>query len=382
MTGDQCLKLVAKRLQGAAGSEQLAARSGADEFFLALPLAANSDVEAMFATVIEEIGRNYVFDGLNLSLQFNIGVVVYPAHGVDAAHLLRRSTIALDHARSEHKGLCVYQDGEEEALQDKLTLLEDLKNAFEINDGQLRMNYQPKQHLASGKIDKCEALIRWIHPQRGFVSPEMFVALAEQSGLINTLTDWVVEAVINDIHELARHNVTMHVAINISAHDLERTDLIDKINVLLKAKNISPTSIILELTERDMMNDVDKAMLLMQKYKQQGFQLSVDDYGIGQSSLSKLKQMPVDEIKIDRSFVMQLNESESDKIIVKSTIELGHNFQLRVIAEGVENEQSMELLRDMGCDYMQGYYLARPMPLEDLIPWMAGNNQQQETITG
>jgi diguanylate cyclase (GGDEF)-like protein len=382
MTGDQCLKLVAKRLQGVAGNEQLAARSGADEFFLALPLPADTDIEDLFAVVVDQIGRNYVFDGLNLSLQFNIGVVVYPAHGVDAAHLLRRSTIALDHARSENQGLCVYQDGEEEALQDKLTLLEDLKNAFAVNNGQLRMNYQPKQHLSTGKIDKCEALIRWIHPQRGFVSPELFVALAEQSGLINTLTDWVVEAVINDIYELSRHDVTMHVAINISAQDLERTDLIDKIDVLLKVKNISPTNIILELTERDMMNDVDKAMLLMQKYKQQGFQLSVDDYGIGQSSLSKLKQMPVDEIKIDKSFVMQLNESESDKIIVKSTIELGHNFQLRVIAEGVENEQSMELLREMGCDYMQGYYLARPMPLEDLIQWMAEKNQQQNTIAG
>ena len=382
LTGDNCLKLVGQRLQAIASEEQLAARSGADEFFLALSIKNGADPLSAFDRVLEHLCQPYAFDGLRLTLEFNLGVVLFPQHGTEASQLLRRSTIALDHARDEQHPLCIYQEGEEEALQDKLQLLDDLKNALAGNDSQLQMHYQPKQNLSTGAIDKCEALIRWRHPQRGAVSPEMFVALAEQSGLITTLTDWVVTAVINDIHTLNQHGVTMDVAINISAQDLERADLIDQINSQLLAKKLSAKNIILELTERDMMNNVERAILLMQNYKQQGFQLSVDDYGIGQSSLSKLKQMPIDEIKIDKSFVMQLNESESDKIIVKSTIELGHNFQLRVIAEGVENAESMELLRQMGCDYMQGYYLAKPMALTDLITWINDKQQQKQTLPG
>lgn len=382
LTGDKCLKLVGQRLKDEARAEQLVARSGADEFFIALVVPLDDDPTDVLAAALASLRQPYVFDGLNLSLAFNVGVVKYPQHGLNAAQLIRRSTIALDHASGNQLGFCIYEAGEEEALQDKLTLLEDLKQAFAKDDGQLSMHYQPKQNLATGKVDKCEALIRWIHPERGFVSPEMFVALAEQSGLINTLTDWVVGSVVKDIHTLKTQGIAMHVAINISAQDLERTDLIDKINTLLAGKHISPASIILELTERDMMNDVDKAMQLMEAYKQQGFQLSVDDYGIGHSSLSKLKQMPVDEIKIDKSFVMHLNESESDKIIVRSTIELGHNFKLRVIAEGVENEQSMQLLKDMGCDYMQGYFLARPMPLESLMAWLEERAQHSVKLSG
>ncbi len=368
--GDKCLIAVANRLLDL-GDEVLAARSGADEFHLVCSPEIEETMKHLGKRIEISLCKSFRFDSLNLNLTFSIGAAIFPDNGNDAHTLSRRAGIALDKVRSESRGLGYYEDGEEEAHLDRLALLEDLKKALEKDDGQLRMYYQPKQNLKTGEIEKCEALIRWIHPERKFVSPDLFVALAEQSGLIARLTDWVILTVIKQVAVWQADGIMLQAAINISAQDLEREELLPMVLDELGKHALAPDALSFELTERDMMSDAEKAMHLMENFTRRGFQLSVDDYGIGQSSLSKLKQMPVSEIKIDKSFVQPLEESESDRIIVRSTIELGHRFNLKVIAEGVETQKALDLLHAMGCDFIQGYFLARPMPPGELNQWLA-----------
>ncbi|OZG71184.1 GGDEF domain-containing protein [Hahella sp. CCB-MM4] len=368
--GDRCLCAVGERLTQLVADNPLTARSGADEFFLVLPVPPGASPFVLGPQILEQLCVPLEFENLRVSLSFSVGISSYPNDGDTAEKLVRRAGIALDKARSSRKELCYYQEGEEEAHLDRLALLDDLKMALKNDDGQLCMYYQPKQNLKTGQIDKCEALIRWIHPTRRFVSPELFVGLAEQSGLIDQLTDWVITSVIQQSAQWRQKGIHIQIAINISAQDLEREELLTNVCRQLEKYALTPDCLSFELTERDMMSDADKAVLLMERFTRHGFHLSVDDYGIGHSSLSKLKQMPVRELKIDKSFVLQLEQSESDQIIVQSTIDLGHSFQLKVIAEGVETETALTLLKHMGCDYIQGYHLARPMPPEDFQLWL------------
>ncbi len=370
LVGDRCLCAVGERLTELSSSNPLTARSGADEFFLVLPVPPGASPYVLGSQILAQLREPLEFENLRLSLSFSVGIAIYPNDGDTAEKLIRRAGIALDKARATHKELGYYQAGEEEAHLDRLSLLDDLKKALQNDDGQLRMYYQPKQNLKTNQIDKCEALIRWIHPTRQFVSPELFVGLAEQSGLIDQLTDWVIATVIRQSAQWRQQDIRIQVAINLSAQDLEREELLSSICRQLEENDLPPDSLSFELTERDVMSDADKAVLLMERFTCHGFQLSVDDYGIGHSSLSKLKQMPVRELKIDKSFVLQLEQSESDQIIVQSTIDLGHSFQLKVIAEGVETESAVSLLKQMGCDYIQGYHLARPMPPEEFQSWL------------
>ncbi|WP_020410074.1 bifunctional diguanylate cyclase/phosphodiesterase [Hahella ganghwensis] len=377
--GDQCLCAVGERLTQLSQEDSLAARSGADEYFIVLPVPPGASPYILGPQILEQLCEPLAFKNLRLSLSFSAGISIYPNDGDNAEKLIRRAGIALDKARTSRQDLSYYQEGEEEAHLDRLTLLDDLKRALRDDDGQLLMYYQPKLNLQTGQIDKCEALIRWIHPVRKFVSPELFVCLAEQSGLIDQLTDWVINAVIRQSSAWQKEGIRIQIAVNISAQDLEREELLPSICAQLQDHDLAPDCLSFELTERDMMSDAEKAVLLMERFTREGFHLSVDDYGIGHSSLSKLKQMPVRELKIDKSFVLQLEQSESDQIIVRSTIELGHRFQLKVIAEGVETENAVGILRDMGCDYIQGYHLARPMPPEDFQSWLLQQNSFEAT---
>ncbi len=379
--GDKCLYAVGQRLLELEQEAPLAARSGADEFFMVMTVPKGTSPHILGSQILQRLSEPLSFENLYLSLSFSVGIAIYPNDGESAEKLIRRAGIALDHARADHKSLCYYQEGEEEAHLDRLALLDDLKQVLKSNDGQLLMYYQPKQNLRTNRIDKCEALIRWIHPTRQFVSPELFVDLAEQSGLIDQLTNWVIKTVIQQVAAWKKQGLEIQVSINISAQDLEREELLSDVNQQLQQQGLTPDCLSFELTERDMMGNAEKAVHLMERFTQQGFHLSVDDYGIGHSSLSKLKQMPVKELKIDKSFVLQLENSVSDQIIVRSTIDLGHSFQLTVIAEGVETEKALSLLSNMGCDYIQGYFLARPMPPDDFASWWLQHDAPDHILT-
>lgn len=375
--GDQCLEMVAARLWENTAVSELVGRYGGDEFIVVSRLSEEGATQALIEKLLATLQLPYRIGELELHLSFSTGYALYPVNGDDAGQLIRRANIAIDRGRKEnviHRG---YRDGEDEEYGYRLQLIRDLGHALEVNDGQLFMNYQPKLNLATGNVDKVEALIRWIHPEEGFVSPEMFVALAEQSGLIGALTDWVVNRVIEERSTWQEHQPAMQVAINVSAQDLERDELLPTTLDTLRRHHLPVSVLCFEMTERDMMNDADKALGLMLKYRADGFDLSVDDYGIGQSSLSKLKQMPVNEIKIDRLFVTHLETTPDDQTIVNSTIKLGHDFGLRVIAEGVESLEATELLAAMGCDYIQGYFLAKPMKGSELLGWLTDFDERK-----
>lgn len=374
---DGVLVSVAKRMQGYEHSAH--GRVGSDEFVSVLLTRPNAEKESV-ESFLAFIGKNLAINEFVFNLQMVAGFAQFPAQGRRAEELLRRATIAMEKSMQRQVSLSAYSDGDDEEHLKRIKTIADLRAALGQSD-QLSMHYQPKLNLGNNKIEKMEALIRWIHPEDGFISPEYFIALAEQSSMINQVTDWVINAVIAQIAQWHSRHPKLQVAINISARDLEREELLDYTLRLLAEKDLPTSCICFEMTERDMMSNADKIEQQMHRLTDAGFELSIDDYGIGESSLSRLRRMPLRELKIDRAFITHLDTSEADQIIVKSTIELAHSFGLRVIAEGVETSAAQAMLKELQCDYSQGYYLSRPLPAEDVDVWMAEFEQQFNDLT-
>jgi diguanylate cyclase (GGDEF)-like protein len=365
--GDACLAALAERLRQAL-PHALLGRMGGDEFIVLTAL--HQEGLSQCRTIVDLLHVPYLVQGLHISLRFRVAYLRCPDQASTGLKALSRVSMALEQSRRLQQPLYAYKDQDEAYFTDRIVLIEDLRRALNDSKGQLNMHYQPKMQLHTAKIARFEALIRWIHPVKGFIPPDYFIALAEQSGLIKDLTLWVLHTVIEQIALWRDEGEQLSVAVNISAQDLANPALMPFIQNTLARHGLDSSCLCLELTERDTMDDNLQAQTRLQAYKDAGFYLSIDDYGIGYSSLSKLKQMPVHEIKIDKHFVLQLDTTPSDQIIVKSTIELAHNFSLMVVAEGVENQAAQNLLRLMGCDYMQGYHLAKPLPAEQVLPWL------------
>lgn len=380
--GDSCLRALAGQLQQLDETVALPlhSRLSGDEFLSILPMFEGGDADAVASDFMRQLSQPLQVKELQLTLRFSAGYSAFPRHGDEAKTLIRRSLIALEAARSHNEHCRTYQLGEDEAHLARLALIDDLKAALQADDGQLFMVYQPKMNLRNGKIDKVESLIRWQRPNHGFVSPELFISLAEQSGLIVELTQWVIQSVVKQLQHWQRNNLTIQAAINLSAQDLAQPDFKPFLLNTLQQYQVATELVTLELTERDMMDDEEQGIALLTELKSLGFTISVDDYGIGQSSLGKLRQLPVDELKLDKSFILKLDSSSDDQIIVQSTIALGHNLGLKVVAEGVENLASLELLKQMRCDHIQGYYLSKPLNANALVDWLAQYYQQQERI--
>lgn len=365
--GDLCLCAVAARLKVRTGQY---ARVGGDEFVALLPLTPTDDRQTVIQQLLNSLHQPLQVADFNIKLVFRAGACEFPADGAEGKTLLRRATIALEAARSEDVNARFYQNGEDEKLLERLAIVEALKLAMQKDDGQLFMYYQPKLNLRTGCVDKVESLIRWRRPGNVWVSPELFISLAEQTGLIIELSQWVVRSVMRQVRQWQADGIHIHAAINISAQDLNHPDFLPFLTGALAEYQLQANCITLELTERDLMSNELQAISLLTELKSRGFSVSVDDYGIGQSSLGKLKKLPVDELKIDKSFILKLDSSATDQMIVQSTITLGHNLGLMVVAEGVENETSLQLLRKMGADAIQGYFLCRPFAAAELKPWL------------
>lgn len=374
-TGDHCLQLLAQRLTSIDIEGSQHARLDGDVYLSLIPLPADTDVEHYVQNFMDILSKPLAVDSLVLNLKFWAGIACYPDDGHDSQSLFRRTMIALDYAAKDNNPIRYYHKGEEEARLEHLSIIEALKHALSVDDGQLYMNYQPKLNLKTGKVDKVEALIRWQHPELGFISPEVFISYAEQTGIIFDLTAWVIDTVLNQLHVWQQKGLFIDAAINISAQDISHPDFHMNLQKATIKHQISPNYITLEVTERDLMQDEEQAIALLIELKEKGYTISVDDYGIGQSSLAKLKQLPVDELKIDKSFIMALNSSESDQIIVGSTIKLGHRLGFSVVAEGLENNESLVILKAMACDHIQGYFLSKPMTSDMLIEWLAKYEQ-------
>jgi diguanylate cyclase (GGDEF)-like protein len=367
--GDQVLAEAAKRLRASVRERDLVLRLGGDEFLLLFEDVAPDHVQARARGVLQALREPLQLPRTTINLDASLGVVLCPQHGTDAESLLRRADIALYDAKQHHLGVALYRSGREEVHLRQLRLIGDLRHAAER--GELRVEYQPKIDLASGRVVHAEALLRWTHPELGVIAPDEFVPLAEHSGIVHALTQFVLESALAENARWRAGGLDLGIAVNLSALDLLDAALPEFLERALREHRVPAGRLILEVTESALMRDVEYAVRVLQRLHGAGVRLSIDDFGTGHSSLAQLKRLPVDELKIDKSFVMRLASGSDDDVIVRSTIELGHNMGLTVIAEGVENEEGLALLRSYRCDMAQGFWFSRPMPGPDLPGWCA-----------
>ncbi len=364
---DNVLAEVAARLQLEVSDNALVARLGGDQFMLLLEEATQRDALQRCNVLLAHLRRPLDLRGTRLTIDASIGVALYPDHGADVETLLRRADIALDDAKAVHSGTALYRPGRDEMHLRQLTLMGDLR--LGIERGELSLRFQPKMDIATARVVHVEALLRWTHARLGSIGPDEFIPLAEHSGFIHELTRYVLDHALLCNSRWRRQGVDLGLAVNLSAMDLLDADLPDYLRECLDRHEVPASKVILEVTESAIMRDVDYAIRMLQRLRAIGVRLAIDDFGTGYSSLAQLKRMPVDEIKIDKSFVMQLVEGSDDAVIVRSTIELGHNMGLTVIAEGVETEPAMALLRQYRCDMAQGFLFSPPLGAEEMLAW-------------
>ena len=367
--GDRLLCSVAERLARLPlPGAPLLARLGGDEFVLLLEQADEAAALGAAARILQDFETPLHIDDQTVDLGAGIGVVLYPAHGREVSQLLARAELAMYAAKRRQSGSMVYMAALDAGSQESLTLLGELRRAIE--GGELRLYLQPKVDLQSGTVGSAEALVRWQHPTRGLVPPMQFIPFAEQTGFIRALTAWVVEESARAAREAQLRGIALRISINLSTRDLMDQDLPAKIEALIQRHQIAPTTLCLEITESAIMDDPQRALTTLERLHEMGFKLSIDDFGTGYSSLAYLKRLPVDELKIDRSFVMAMERDLDDAKIVRSTIELAHNLGLSVVAEGVETGKAWKLLAELGCDEGQGYLIGRPIPAGQFMDWL------------
>jgi diguanylate cyclase len=303
--------------------------------------------------------------GLPLSIEASVGFVVAPEDGTDADELLQRADIAMYVAKVGRAGVVRYDPSQNNYDAANLGLIVELRRA--IAEDELVLHYQPKTNLDDGRVEAIEALVRWEHPTLGLLPPGRFVPLAEQTDIIFDLTTWVLNRALEDLHRIPED---IAVAVNISARSLSRGDFADSVVEALDRHHVPASRLIIEVTETALLTDPERAAAILRVLSQHGVRISIDDFGSGQTSLGYLSTLPVDELKIDRSFVSDMLESPAHKAIVRSIVDLGHNLSLRVVGEGVETSGVLTSLRSVGCDEAQGYLLARPMAFATLIAWL------------
>ncbi len=367
--GDQLLVEVGRRLEGALRASDTVARLGGDEFGVLLPDPTVPDdvvrvVERMRGSIEEPV----TVQGLALSLEASIGIALYPDHGEDVETLMRHADMAMYRAKNEHLGSAFFDPGCGRQDTARLTLVGELRRALEHRE--LVLHYQPKAFLAEGEVRSVEALLRWQHPERGLVAPDQFIPLAQQTGLIKPLTLYVIDQALSQVRAWRGQSITLSVAVNLSTRNLLDTDFPDQVQALLDRWRLDADVLELEITESTMLADPTRTKAILERLSRMGIRLSIDDFGTGYSSLAYLKRLPVNEIKIDRSFVMNMDRDDDDATIVRSTIDLGRNLGLDVVAEGVESQPIWDQLAGLGCTVAQGYHLSRPLPAEELADWL------------
>jgi diguanylate cyclase (GGDEF)-like protein len=369
--GDHVLRQVGMRLHKLLGSAGCVARLGGDEFALLVPALQTAQVIELAQNILAALERPIFFQDQPLDVGTSIGIALYPEHASDAETLVRNADIAMYVAKRGKIGYTVYEPKFDTSQQEHLSLLGELRHAVE--HGELRLYYQPKVSLASSTVHAAEALIRWVHPTKGLVPPGLFIPFAEHTGYIKVLTRWVLAEAIRQCGVWRRDGLQLQVSVNISARDLMNRDLPEAISALLSEHSVPASMVCLEITESGFMEDPEHARKVLERLASIGLQLSIDDYGTGYSSLSYIMQLPVTELKIDRSFVSHMIDDRDLTTIVRSTIELGHSLGLKVVAEGVEDGQGFALLRELGCDGAQGYFMSPPLPAEAFRRWYEGS---------
>jgi diguanylate cyclase (GGDEF)-like protein len=367
--GDLLLREVARRFEDVSNGLALTARLGGDEFAAIIPRTQIKDIGAFCSRIVKTIEAPFVIHDLPIDLSGSVGVVLVPEHGQDVDLLFQRANIALELAKQSGRGYVIYEPTTDPYSQQKLVYLGGMRNAIEQD--QLVLYYQPKIDLQSCRVRGVEALVRWNHPHIGLVPPNEFIYIAERTGLIHALSRWVLRTALDQCEIWRNAGLEITVAVNLSPRNFHDHQLTEYIAGVLHERGLPPRCLEIEITETMIMGDSVHVLAALTRLSEMGVRVYIDDFGTGYSSLGHLKKLPVWGIKIDKSFVSEMTRDENDAVIVRSTIDLGHNLGLEVVAEGVESPEIWGRLSGLGCDGAQGYYMSRPKPPEELDRWFS-----------
>ncbi|MEK6664488.1 MAG: EAL domain-containing protein [Pseudomonadota bacterium] len=366
--GDEVLREVGRRLQETVRAEDTVARLGGDEYVVLIHNLDPEGAPAIANKVLAALDRPFHWENQSIDLSASLGFSLYPSQCADASGLLRCADIAMYVAKRSAMGYALYATDQDRSNRGDLSLKSELREA--IQSDHLCLHYQPQIDHRSKRVVGLEALVRWNHPLRGFLAPDKFIPLAEDAGLIGPLTHWVLRTALTQLAVLHRQGHVLTMAVNLSARNLHDIALPASVLALLAESGVAPQHLTLEITESAVMANPSDGLTILTELDRMGVTLAIDDFGTGYSSLAYLKRLPVDELKIDKSFVTDMEENENDAVIVRSTIDLAHNLGLKVTAEGVEIQAAWDTLSILGCDCSQGYFMGRPMPAEKLDAWL------------
>jgi diguanylate cyclase (GGDEF)-like protein len=376
--GDKVIQTVAEHIRHLTNGEVLF-HLGGSEFVLLYRHTQDVDLAEDLDALLATIEPEFQYQGISLYIELQVGAVIFPLHAREASTLLQKASVAMHHAQKVEQSFQLYNAVLTSDNLKYLQLINDLKNA--IDAGQLALHYQPKLSLGLDEIHHVEALVRWSHPQQGMIPPDHFIAIAEQTGLINDLTQWVLQEAAQQYQRWLALGVRLSIAVNVSYRNLQDKHFYDLVMNILAKTGMPNEALSLEMTERAVVDDMDAVIAMLSRFKDAGIRISIDDFGTGYSSLIQLKNLPVSELKIDKSFVLNLLDEQANQVIVRSSIELAHNLGMFVVAEGVEDEATLRWLRRNGCDIVQGYHISRPQPADKLQQWLLeATRQQQPTL--
>lgn len=370
--GDELLEQVAERLRGALRDDDVVARLGGDEFAILLPdVHSVANAERLAHRVRELFGPPFQLGEMSLHVETSIGVACLPDHASDASSLMRTADVAMYTAKHHRTGVAVYDSEEDHSSPSRLVLLGDLHRALDRSPGterQLAMHYQPKIDLDTGQVVGHEALMRWVHPEHGVLAPNFFIPLAEQSGLIHSVTRYALEEVVEQLSHWAAEGRRLPVAVNLSAHDVTTPGVVDQIEQLVERFGLEHRMLEVEITETALVADPSRVVPVLQRLSDLGVAVAIDDFGIGTTSISQLRDLPVASLKIDRLFVADLGDGgkEGSKVVVQAMVDLAHSFGLTVVAEGVEDRETALVLQSLGVDQAQGFLYSTAVPARDV----------------
>ena len=377
-TGDLVLREVGMRLERSLPESHCIARLGGDEFAVLVPAVPDREAARAVGRMVRSVLEQPLATAeLELRVAGSVGIALCPEHGADPGLLLQRADVAMYHAKAAHSGIEVYAADRDQYSPRRLALFGELRAAIE--EGALEVVYQPKAELPAGRVVGFEALLRWLDPSHGLVSPDEFVPIAETTGLITPLTRYVLQAAVEQVGAWRDQGAVIGMSVNLSVRNLLEPGLVDRVDRLLAGVGVPPGLLTLELTEGAVMTDPEATIAVLHQLSGAGVRLSIDDFGTGYSSLAYLKQLPVDEVKLDKAFVMGMTVDADDEAIVSSTIELAHNLGLRIVAEGVEDRETWDALAVLGCELAQGHYLAPPMAAEEATRWLWAHRAGEPT---